>query len=273
MELPYKDSVFFPIRAVLDTCCLLHSSSSIVGINKQGMHFFTTSSEKYVRSEDLKTYFHSEYLEAYLYPNDADAVELFPDNGGAVFFQLRKKAKLRVLYFQTPLHEEFHLAVQACKSKDRSFYSHKSPVSVKREWEQETARKDAYEAVIDLGQLRLKEFAQTADRWLAMYLRFAVRQRQQTIRSEEATDRPPNKEVRLRFIESELNRMEEENENGWGDIYTRIARVFLSMSRSTVTRTQIRVQTNTSVPQVRCSSTPTLELNLCVPIALSWWLN
>ena len=244
MELPYDDSVFFPVRSIMNTCCL-YSSSSIIGVNRDGVHFFTASSERYLHSVDL------------------DAVERFPNDGEAVFVQIRMKANLRILYFETPLYEEFQLAVQACKSEVRDPYSYGKPVSIKREWEQEVAQKDAYEAVINLRHVERKELSQILDRWLTRYLRLAVRKRQQTIRSKEATDDLPDKDSHLGFIELELHLMKEEYQDIRINRFSRTLYLLgldhWSFPLCTSPRRQNRLSKNVPVPKVRWSSSPTLE--------------
>ena len=141
---------------------------------------------------------------------ELDAVERYPNDGEAVFVQIRMEANLRILYFETPLYEEFQLAVQACKYEGMSSYSYGRIVFVKQEWKQEIAQKDAYDAVINLRHVERKELSPILDRWLATYLRLVVRKTQQTIRSKEATDDLLDKDSHLGFIGLELHLMKEE---------------------------------------------------------------
>ena len=143
------------------------------------------------------------------------AAKQFPHNRGAFLFQLRRKAKLRILYFQTHLCRDFELAVQAYKSKGRDSRKYNRPVFIKQPWKLEVAQKDAYEAVNDPRRLKQEELSHVLDRWLAIYLRFAVRKRQQLIGSKKAADCIPNKQVQWRFIVSELKDMNGEKPDGW----------------------------------------------------------
>ena len=194
---------------------------------------------------------------------DLDAVERFPNDGEAVFVQIRMEANLRILYFETPLYEEFQLAVQACKSEGMSSYLHGRIVFVKQEWKQEIAQKDAYDAVINLRHVERKELSPILDRWLATCLRLMVRKTQQTIRSKKATDDLPNKDSHLGFIGLEPHLMKEEYQ---GIRVNRFSRALYLLGLNDwllycypTPRRQNRLSKNVPVPKVRWSSSPTLE--------------
>ena len=139
------------------------------------------------------------------------------------------EANLRILCFQTtPLYEEFQLAVQACGFKWVNSCQRRY-VFMEQEWKLEAAQMDASEATIHLRHVERKELSQILDRWLAMYLRFAVHKRQQTIGSKKATDDLPDKETQLRYIKSELRRMKEENEERLKD--RRLTRTRMHLKR------------------------------------------
>ena len=220
-----------------------------------------------MRSEDLETYLQSKHLATYLHHESPDADGELLDDFGSIYFQIHRKAKLRVLYHQTltPLHDELQVGVQGCKARKRDALRLKRPFS-RRQRGLQVNRRGPRATAINLRFLEQNELLQIFDHWLAIWRRFVVRKRQDTLRSEEKTAGCLfSKETNSGFIESEPNR---EDRDGWRDRnqkrlrmvwHTIRARWFLACSPSTLVHRDNSELRNIAYLRVRRSSTLVLE--------------
>ncbi|XP_078443913.1 kinesin-like calmodulin-binding protein (ZWICHEL) [Wolffia australiana] len=92
-NLPYGNSVFFPVKKIDDPIGLL-PGRILLGINKRGVHFFRPVPKEYMHSAELRD------------------IMQFGSSNTAVFFKMRVAGVLHIFQFETKQGEEICVSLQ-----------------------------------------------------------------------------------------------------------------------------------------------------------------